>query len=66
MGKHIADQPRDRAEGARIREFTRTEREQGASGPHRATLMLYRRPSTSGAEGGRTRQFLRRVLRHRD
>ena len=60
MGKHIADQPRNRAEGTRIREFARIEREQGAGGPHVATAMLQRRPSETVAESHRTSEFLRR------
>lgn len=60
MSKHIADQPRDRKEGTRTREYTRIEREQGASGPHPATADLQRRPFESNDHGRRTSEFLRR------
>ena len=60
MSKHIVDQPRDRGEGARIREFTRIEREQGAVGPHRRSEELQRRPAETPASGRRAQEFLRR------
>lgn len=60
MGKHIADQPRDRAEGSRTREYARIERERGVGGPHATTANLQRRPSETVLESRRTREFLRR------
>ncbi len=61
MGKHIADQQRDRAEGTRTREFTRIEREQRTGGPHAAIATLRRRPSgTTTAGSRRTSEFLSR------
>lgn len=60
MGKHVADQPRGRAEGTRVREFTRIERERGGTGPHAATQTLQRRASDSPAGTRRTEEFLRR------
>ena len=49
MSKHIVDQTRDRGEGARIREYTRIEREQGSIGPHPSSAGLQRRPAETGA-----------------
>lgn len=66
MGKHIADQPRDRATGARVREYARIERERGAGGPHLATRLLQRRPAEALAGGRRTREFLLRERQWRD
>lgn len=60
MGKHIADQPRERAEGTRARQFARIERERGAAGPHPASRTLQRRADGPHAEGRRTQEFLRR------
>jgi hypothetical protein len=60
MGKHIADQPRGRAEGVRVREYTRIERELGAVGPHQVTRNLQRRPAEALAIGRRVAEFLRR------
>lgn len=60
MTKHIADQPRDRLEGSRTREYTRIEREQGANGPHAATAALLRRSSGTADDSRRTMEFLRR------
>jgi hypothetical protein len=60
MSKHIVDQPRDRGEGARIREYTRIEREQGSGGPHPSSVGLQRRPAETAASGRRTEEFLRR------
>lgn len=66
MGKHIADQPRDRAEGTRAREFARIEREMGSGGPHAATQTLQRRTSESLAGSRRTEEFLRRERELKD
>ena len=60
MSKHIVDQPRDRNEGTRVREYTRIEREQGAGGPHRRSEELQRRPAETPASGRRAEEFLRR------
>jgi hypothetical protein len=60
MSKHIADQSRDRTEGARAREFTRIERERGVAGPHPSTGDLQRRTQGPAASGRRTEEFLRR------
>ena len=60
MTKHVADQPRERAEGVRTREYTRIEREQGAVGPHPRTEELKRRRGKTPASGRRTEEFLRR------
>lgn len=60
MTKHIADQPRDRAEGTRARRYTRIERERGLGGPHPATETLQRRPAARPVRGRRTQEFLRR------
>lgn len=59
MTKHIVDQPRDRAEGTRAREYTRIEREQG-SGPHPTSEELQRRRAETPPSGRRTEEFLRR------
>lgn len=59
MARHIADQPRDRAEGARVREFTRIEREQADNGPHAMARELHRR-APGRAEGRRAQEFLHR------
>lgn len=66
MAKHIADQPRDRAAGARAREYARIERERGAGGPHLATRLLQRRSAEAWASGRRTQEFLHRERRWRD
>lgn len=60
MSKHIVDQPRDRAEGVRTREYTRIEREQGAGGPHPRSEELQRRQAETPGSGHRTAEFLRR------
>jgi hypothetical protein len=60
MSKHVVDQPRERSEGARVREYTRIEREQGAAGAHPRTEELKRRPTETQASGRRTEEFLRR------
>jgi len=60
MSKHIVDQPRDRIEGTRTREYTRIEREQGAGGPHPRSAELRRRPAEATDGGRRTAEFLRR------
>ena len=49
MTKHIADQPRDRIEGTRAREYTRIERE-GAAGRHPSSEELQRRPAETAQE----------------
>ena len=59
MTKHIADQPRDRIEGTRAREYTRIEREGGA-GRHPSSEELQRRPAETPKSGRRTEEFLRR------
>ena len=56
MAKHIADQPRDRAEGARVREYTRIQR---AENPSSAALDLQRR-AAERVPGRRAQEFLRR------
>ena len=66
MGKHIADQPRDRSEGTRIREFSRIQREQGAGGPHMATQILQRRATPGESGSSRTREFLLRERQRQD
>jgi hypothetical protein len=65
MGRHIADQPRGRAEGTRFREYTRIERELGAVGPHPATRNLQRRHAEALTIGRRVAEFLRRDRHHR-
>jgi hypothetical protein len=60
MSKHIVDQPRDRGEGVRIREYTRIERERGAGGPHPSTAGLQRRGAEAAASRRRAEEFLRR------
>ncbi len=60
MSKHVVDQPRERCEGTRVREYTRIEREQGAAGAHPRTEELKRRPSDTQASGRRTEEFMRR------
>lgn len=65
MTKHIADQPRERAEGTRVREYTRIEREQGAGGPHATTQGLQRRRAGSISGSRRTEEFLRRDRKRR-
>lgn len=66
MTKHVVDQPRERTEGTRVREFTRIEREQGAVGPHPRTEELKRRPHEAPASGRRTEEFLRRERTQED
>lgn len=66
MSKHIVDQPRDRGEGTRIREYTRIEREQGTVGPHPRSEELKRRQVESAASGRRTEEFLRRERAEKD
>lgn len=66
MSKHIVDQPRDRGEGTRAREYTRIEREQGAVGPHPRSEELRRRPADSQQSGRRTAEFLRRERAQKD
>ncbi len=60
MSKHIVDQPRDRSEGTRAREYTRIEREQGGTGPHPRSEELQRRAAETPQSGRRTEEFLRR------
>ena len=60
MSKHIVDQPRDRGEGTRAREYTRIEREHGAGGPHPRSEELRRRPADTPASNRRTEEFMRR------
>lgn len=66
MSKRIVDQPRDRNEGTRVREFTRIEREQGAGGPHPRTEEIKRRPAETLTSGRRTQEFLRRERGNND
>ena len=66
MSKHLVDQPRDRGEGTRIREYTRIEREQGAAGPHPRSEELQRRQAEAAASGRRTEEFLRRERAEKD
>ncbi len=66
MSKHAVDQPRDRSEGTRIREYTRIERERGAAGSHPRTEELKRRAVETPASGRRTEEFLRRERAQRD
>ena len=66
MSKHIVDQPRDRGEGTRIREYTRIEREQGEGGPHPSSAELQRRPAETPESGRRTAEFLRRGRERKD
>lgn len=60
MGKHIADQPRDRGAGTRAREYARIEREHGAPGQTPAARSLQRRAAEVRAGGRRNREFLLR------
>jgi hypothetical protein len=60
MTRHVADHPRERTEGTRIREYTRIEREQGVAGLHPRTEELKRRPAETPTSGRRTEEFLRR------
>ena len=62
MGKHVADQPRERLKGTRIREYTRIQREQGAGGPHPSTRRLQRRAFEASSGLQRMREFIRREL----
>lgn len=55
MTKHISDQPRTQ-HGARLREFTRQERE---SGTHPAVAILRARPKSRGEDNRKTAEFLR-------
>lgn len=55
MNKHISDQHRMHGQ-ARLREYTRQERE---SGMHPAIAALRSRPQDRGAENRKTAEFLR-------
>ncbi|MFV0384314.1 hypothetical protein [Paracoccus sp. (in: a-proteobacteria)] len=55
MTKHVSDQPRSHSE-ARLREFTRQERE---SGVHPAIDTLRSRPKDRSADGRKTAEFAR-------
>lgn len=55
MTKHISDQPRTTGE-ARLREYTRQERE---AGTHPAITALRTRPQTRGDDNRKTVEFLR-------
>jgi hypothetical protein len=66
MTKHVVDQPRERTEGTRVREYTRIEREQGAPGHHPRTEELKRRSAEMQASGRRTEEFLRRERTQQD
>lgn len=55
MTKHLSDQPRSQ-DGARLREYTRQERE---SGTHPAIETLRSRPKTRGDDNRKTSEFVR-------
>jgi hypothetical protein len=66
MSKHLVDQPRERGEGIRTREYTRIEREHGAGGPHPRSEELQRRAADTVQSGRRTEEFLRRERKQKD
>lgn len=55
MSKHVSDQPRTQ-EGARLREYTRQERE---SRTHPAVETLRSRPQVRGEENRKAAEYLR-------
>ena len=55
MSKHISDQPRDHG-AARLREYTRQEREAGV---HPAVTALHSRPKDRSEDGRKTAEFVR-------
>ncbi len=65
MTKHLVDQPRERSEGARARQYTRIEREHGPGG-HARSEELKRRTPGAAASGRRTEEFLRRERAQKD
>lgn len=58
MTRHIADQPRDRAEGARVAPFLDAARRAGET-PHPAAQALHRRPAARDPKNPRAAAFLR-------
>lgn len=55
MSRHLSDQPRTQG-NARLREFTRQDRE---SGMHLAITALHRQPKDRGTENRRLAEFAR-------
>lgn len=55
MTKHLSDQPRSQ-DGARLREYTRQERE---SGTHPAIEALRTRPQTRGDDNRKAAEYIR-------
>ncbi|MBU3031034.1 hypothetical protein [Paracoccus marinaquae] len=55
MSKHISDQPRSHG-AARLREFTKKERETGL---HPAVAALRSRPKTRDGDGRKTAEYVR-------
>lgn len=55
MSKHISDQPREQG-NARLREFTRQERE---AGTHPAIATLRSRPKDRDGDGRKTAEYAR-------
>ncbi|TRW99327.1 hypothetical protein FNJ84_01245 [Paracoccus sp. M683] len=55
MTKHVGDQPRDHGT-ARLREYTRQERE---SGTHPAVAALHSRPKDRSGDGRKTAEYAR-------
>ncbi|MFV0302223.1 MAG: hypothetical protein ACK5IP_15360 [Paracoccus sp. (in: a-proteobacteria)] len=55
MSKHVSDQPRKQG-AARLREYTRQERE---SGTHPAVTALHSRPKDRSGEGRKTAEYAR-------
>ncbi len=58
MTRHIADKPRDRAEGARLAPYLAAAR-RDADGLHPATRALHRRPAGRDPANARAAAFLR-------
>ena len=54
MTKHVIDHPRDKTDGARAREYTRIEREEGR---HPASKAAHEQPADRG--GARAREYAR-------
>ena len=55
MTKHISDQPRSQ-DNARLREYTRQERE---AAPHPTVMALYSRPRDRDGENRKTAEYAR-------
>ena len=55
MTRHVSDKPRDTGP-ARMREYTRQEREEGR---HPSTAALHERPRSSGEGNRKLREFAR-------